>query len=66
MTRTALENDNVRSQKTSARYNSLFNWTPKMRDVSDVFNHWSEDSKEPKPKDFASTINRGRDGKWDS
>ena len=33
--RTALENDDVRSQSTSARDKSPFNWTPKNRDVSD-------------------------------
>ena len=32
---TALENDDVLSQTTSARYKSLSNWTPKMRDASD-------------------------------
>ena len=35
VTRTALENDDVHSQSTSARNKSLFNWTPKKRDVSD-------------------------------
>ena len=35
MKRTALENDNARSQSTSARDKSPFNWTPKKRDVSD-------------------------------
>ena len=35
MKRTALENEDVRSQTTSARDNSPFNWTPKTRDVSD-------------------------------
>ena len=33
--RTALENDDVRSQTTTARDKSPFNWTPKKRDVSD-------------------------------
>ena len=33
--RTALENDDVRSQSTSARDKSPFNWTPRKRDVSD-------------------------------
>ena len=33
--RTALENDDARSQSTSARDKSPFNWTPKKRDVSD-------------------------------
>ena len=33
--RTALENDGTRSQTTSAREKSPFNWTPKRRDVSD-------------------------------
>ena len=33
--RTALENDDGRSQSTSARDKSPFNWTPKERDVSD-------------------------------
>ena len=33
--RTALENDDARSQSTSARDKSPFNWTPKRRDVSD-------------------------------
>ena len=33
--RTALENDDARSESTSARNKSLFNWTPKNRDVSD-------------------------------
>ena len=33
--RTALENDDVRSQSTSARDKSPFSWTPKKRDVSD-------------------------------
>ena len=33
--RTALENDDVRSQSTSALDKSPFNWTPKKRDVSD-------------------------------
>ena len=33
--RTALENDDVCSQSTGARDNSLFNWTPKRRDVSE-------------------------------
>ena len=33
--RTALENDDVSSQLTSARDYSLFYWTPKKRDVSD-------------------------------
>ena len=35
MKRTALENDDARSQSTSARDISPFNWTPKMRDFSD-------------------------------
>ena len=35
MKRTALENDDARSQSTSAREKSPFNWTPKKRDVSD-------------------------------
>ena len=30
--RTALENDDARSQSTGARDNSHFNWTPKKRD----------------------------------
>ena len=33
--RTALENEDVRSQSTSARDKSPFNWAPKRRDVSD-------------------------------
>ena len=33
--RTALEKDDVRSQSTSARDKSPFNWTPKKRDVSE-------------------------------
>ena len=33
--RTALENDDVRSQSTSARDKSPLNWTPKKRDVTD-------------------------------
>ena len=33
--RTALENDDARSQSTGARYKSPFNWNPKKRDVSD-------------------------------
>ena len=33
--RTALENDDARSQSTGARDKSLFNWTPKKRNVSD-------------------------------
>ena len=33
--RPALENDDVRSQSTSARDKSPFNWTPMKRDVSD-------------------------------
>ena len=33
--RTALENDDARSQSTSARDKSPSNWTPKKRDVSD-------------------------------
>ena len=33
--RTALENDDVRSQSTGARDKSPFNWTPRKRDVSD-------------------------------
>ena len=33
--RTALENDDARSQSTSARDKSPFNWTAKKRDVSD-------------------------------
>ena len=33
--RTALENNDARSQSTSARDKSPFNWTPKKRDVSD-------------------------------
>ena len=33
--RTALEKDDARSQSTGARDKSPFNWTPKMRDVSD-------------------------------
>ena len=33
--RTVLENDDVRSQSTSARDKSLFNWIPKTRDISD-------------------------------
>ena len=33
--RTTLENDDVRSQSTSDRYKSPFNWTTKKRDVSD-------------------------------
>ena len=33
--RTALENEDVRSQSTSARDKPPFNWTPKKRDVSD-------------------------------
>ena len=33
--RAALENDDVRSQSTSAREKSPFNWTPEKRDVSD-------------------------------
>ena len=33
--RTALENDDARSQSTSARDKSPFNWTPKKRDGSD-------------------------------
>ena len=33
--RTALENDDARSQSTSARDKSPFNWTPEKRDVSD-------------------------------
>ena len=36
--RTALENDDARSQSTSARDKSPFNWTPKKRDVSDCAN----------------------------
>ena len=35
VTRTALENDDGRSQSTSARDESPFNWTPKKRDVFD-------------------------------
>ena len=35
MKRPALENVDVRSQSTSARCKSAFNWTPKLRDVSD-------------------------------
>ena len=35
MKRTALENDDARSQSTSAREKSPFNWTAKKRDVSD-------------------------------
>ena len=34
--RTALENDDARSQSTSARDKSPFNWTPKKRDVSNL------------------------------
>ena len=34
VTRTALENDDARSQSTSARDKSPFNWTPKKRNVS--------------------------------
>ena len=34
--RTALENDDVRSQSTGAQEKSAFNWTPKKRDVSDL------------------------------
>ena len=33
--RTALENDDVRSQSSSARDKSPFDWTPKKRNVSD-------------------------------
>ena len=33
--RTALENDDARSQSTGARNKSPFNWTPKKRDVSE-------------------------------
>ena len=33
--RTALENDDARSQSTGDRDKSLFNWTPKKKDVSD-------------------------------
>ena len=33
--RTALENDDVRSQSTGARDKSPFNWTSKKRNVSD-------------------------------
>ena len=33
--RTALENDDARSQSTGARNKSPFNWTPKERNVSD-------------------------------
>ena len=33
--RTALENDDARSQSTGARHKSPFNWTPRKRDVSD-------------------------------
>ena len=33
--RTALENDDARSQSTGGRVKSPFNWTPKKRDVSD-------------------------------
>ena len=33
--RTALDNDDVRSQSTSARDQSPFNWTPKTRNVSE-------------------------------
>ena len=33
--RTALENEDVRSQSTSARDKSPFNWTPRTREVSD-------------------------------
>ena len=33
--RTALENDDARSQSTGARDKSPFNWTPRKRDVSD-------------------------------
>ena len=33
--RTALENDDARSQSTGARDKSPFNWTPRRRDVSD-------------------------------
>ena len=33
--RTAIENDDARSQSTGARDKSPFNWTPKKRDVSD-------------------------------
>ena len=36
--RTALENDDARSQPTGARDKSPFNWTPKKRDVSDWAN----------------------------
>ena len=35
MKRTALENDDGRSQSTGARDKSPFNWTPKERDISD-------------------------------
>ena len=35
MKRTALENDDARSQSTGARDKSPFNWTPRRRDVSD-------------------------------
>ena len=35
MKETALENDDVRSQSNDARDKSLFNWTPKKKDVSD-------------------------------
>ena len=35
MSRTALENNDARSQSTSARDKSPFNWTPKNRDISD-------------------------------
>ena len=33
--RTALENDDLRSQSTGDRDKSRFNWTPKKRDVPD-------------------------------
>ena len=33
--RTALENNDARSQSTSARIKSPFSWTPKKKDVSD-------------------------------
>ena len=33
--RTALENDDIRSQSTTAQEKSPFNWTPQKRDVSD-------------------------------
>ena len=36
--RTALENDDARSQSTGARDKPPFNWTPKKRDVSDWAN----------------------------